>query len=275
MLHLHVSPLGALIGFNINCIGVSRMETLFTLNFIRPRNFSVQRLPIEVLAVVVPAGVHIRDVFIRFYCEVFGAVRPCPVALNPGPSKAKHFGILVFLIVTVFFSGAASRVYAGEPLKPTFGKGSIHLRIYSDYFCHSCSKLAPQIENSVASLVKKGRATVTFVDVPFQQLTALYARYFLYALNEKHDVDYAIQTRRALFAAASQNISSREAIEAHLKKSGIRFKVYDPSPTFDVLRGYLQEDQIRQTPLLVVIEGGRKRVVRGPSDIEKAIRDII
>ena len=250
------------------------METLFTLKFIRPRNLSVHRFPIVVLATVVLAGVHIRDIFRRFHCAVFGAVRPWQVALNPGSSKAKHFGILVFLIVTVLFSGAASGVYAGEPLKPTFGNGSIHLRIYSDYFCHSCAKLAPQIENSVASLVKKGRATVTFVDVPFQPLTALYARYYLYALNEKKDIDYAIKVRHALFQAASQNISDREALEAHLKKSGIRFKVYDPSPTFDVLRGYLQEDQIQRTPLLVVIEGGRKRVIRGPSDIEKAIRDI-
>jgi len=164
--------------------------------------------------------------------------------------------------------------FAAEPLKPSFGNGRVHVRIYSDYFCNPCSKLDPEIAKPVADLVRKNAIQVTFVDTPVHQHTTLYARYFLYALNEKKDIDYANKVRHALFQAAALNITEREKLEEHLKKSGIKYKVYDPTPTFNFLTGYLTEDKVRSTPTAVILDSGRKQVVKGPANIAAAIREI-
>jgi hypothetical protein len=102
----------------------------------------------------------------------------------------------------------------------------------------------------------------------------LYARYFLYALNEKKDIDHANKVRHVLFQAAAQNISDREKLEEHLKKNGVKYKVYDPTPTFSIFNGYLTEDKVRSTPTVVIVDSGRKQVVRGSANITKAIEEI-
>jgi len=70
------------------------------------------------------------------------------------------------------------------------------------------------------------------------------------------------------------NITEREKLEEHLKKSGITYKIYDPAPTFNFLTGYLTEDKIRSTPTAVILDSGRKTVVRGSADIARAIGEI-
>jgi hypothetical protein len=70
------------------------------------------------------------------------------------------------------------------------------------------------------------------------------------------------------------NITDREKLEEHLKMSGIRFKVFDPTPTFGVLTGYLTEDKIRSTHTAVILDSGRKKVVRGSVDIARAIGEL-
>ena len=51
--------------------------------------------------------------------------------------------------------------------------------------------------------------------------------------------------RHVLFQAAALNISDREKLEEHLKKNGVKYKVYDPTPTFSIFNGYLTEDKVR------------------------------
>jgi thiol:disulfide interchange protein DsbA len=198
-------------------------------------------------------------------------------AINLDWSKRKLVGIfavLGLLFFVVFFDGSVTPAFAAEPLKPSFGNGRVHVRIYSDYFCSPCSKLDPEIAGPIANLVKKNVITATFVDTPAHQHTALYARYFLYALNEKKDIDYANKVRHVLFRAAVLNISDREKLEEHLKKNGVKFKVYDPTPSFSILSGYLNEDKIRSTPTVVILDSGRKQAVKGSANITKAIGEI-
>jgi len=152
------------------------------------------------------------------------------------------------LLFVVFFDGSVTPRYAAEPLKPSFGNGRIHVRLYSDYFCNPCSKLDPEIAKPLANLVKKNSIQVTFVDTPFRPETVLYARYYLYALNEKKDIDYANKVRHVLFQAAALNITERERLEDHLKKSGIRYKVYDPTPTFSIFNGYITRTRSARRP---------------------------
>ena len=181
---------------------------------------------------------------------------------------------LGLLLCAAFFNVSVTPSYAAEPLKPVFGNGRVHVRLYSDYFCGPCSRLDPEIAQPIADLVKKSAIRVTFVDTPVSPYTTLYARYFLYAINEKKDIDYATRVRHVLFQAAALNITDREKLEEYLRNKGIRYKVYDPTPTFSFLTGHLTEDRVRSTPTAVILDSGRKQVFKGTVDIARAIREI-
>jgi thiol:disulfide interchange protein DsbA len=55
--------------------------------------------------------------------------------------------------------------------------------------------------------VKRGVINITFVDTPVHKETTLYAKYFLYILNEKKDFNHALRARAVLFEAAKQKIT--------------------------------------------------------------------
>jgi thiol:disulfide interchange protein DsbA len=268
---------GSIFGIDLKYMGVLFMGTLVALSFFGLRDYRLLLLSAGVGAEVFLIGFQVQNDVFCPYCLSFGAVLLLLFAINMDWSKRKLIAVsavLGLLFFVVFFDGSVTPAFAQEPLKPSFGNGPIHLRIYSDYFCNPCSKLDPEIAAPIANLVKKNVIRVTFVDTPVHEHTTLYTRYFLYALNEKKDIDYANKVRHTLFQAAALNISDREQLEAYLKKSGIKFKVYDPTPTFQILTGYLAEDKVRSTPTAVIIDSGRKQMVRGPANIAKAIGEI-
>jgi thiol:disulfide interchange protein DsbA len=253
------------------------MGTLVALGLFGLRDYRLLLLSAGVGAEVFLIGFQVQNDVFCPYCLSFGAVLLLLFAINLDWSKRKLvsiFAVLGLLFFVVFFDGSVTPAFAAEPLKPSFGNGRVHVRIYSDYFCSPCSKLDPEIAAPLANLVKKNVITVTFVDTPAHQHTALYARYFLYALNEKKDIDYANKVRHVLFQAAALNISDREKLEEYLKKNGVKYKVYDPTPSFSILTGYLTEDNIRSTPTVVILDSGRKQVVKGSANITKAIGEI-
>ena len=268
---------GSIFGIDLKYMGVLFMGTLVVLSFLGLRDYRLLLLSAGVGAEVFLIGFQVQNDVFCPYCLSFGAVLLFLFAINLDWSKRKLvglFAVLGLLLFVVFFNGSVTPAFAQEPLKPSFGNGRIHVRIYSDYFCNPCSKLDPEIAAPLANLVKKNVIRVTFVDTPVHEHTPLYTRYFLYALNEKKDIDYANKVRHTLFQAAALNISDREQLEAYLKKDGIKFKVYDPTPTFQLLTGYLAEDKVRSTPTAVIIDSGRKQMVRGPANIAKAIGEI-
>jgi len=268
---------GSIFGIDLKYMGVLFMGTLVALGLFGLREYRLLLLSAGVGAEVFLIGFQVHyDVFCP-YCLSFGAVLLLLFAINLDWSKRKLIGvfaILGLLLFVVFFNGSVTPAFAAEPLKPSFGNGRVHVRIYSDYFCNPCSKLDPEIAAPVADLVKKNIIRVTYVDTPVNQYTALYARYFLYALNEKKDIDYANKVRHVLFKAAALNITDREKLEEYLKKNGVKYKVYDPTPSFSILTGYLTEDNIRSTPTAVFMDSGRKQVIKGPANIAKAIGEI-
>ena len=268
---------GSIFGIDLKVLGVLFMGTLVALSLFGLREYRLVLLSAGAGAEVFLIGFQVQhDVFCP-YCLTFGAVLLLLFALNLDWSKRRLIGVfaaLGLLAFAAFFDGSVTPSFAAEPLKPVFGNGRVHVRLYSDYFCGPCSKLDPEIAGPVADLVKKNAIRLTFVDTPVHPHTTLYARYFLYALNEKKDIDHANRVRHALFQAAALNITDREKLEEHLKKSGIKFKVFDPTPTFSFLTGYLTEDRIRSTPTAVILDSGRKRVVKGSADIARAIAEL-
>ena len=268
---------GSIFGIDLKYLGVLFMGTLVALGLFGLRDYRLLLLSAGVGAEVFLIGFQVQNDVFCPYCLSFGAVLLLLFAINLDWSKRKLvglFAVLGLLLFVVFFDGSVTPAYAAEPLKPTFGNGRIHVRLYSDYFCNPCSKLDPEIAKPLANLVKKNSIQVTFVDTPFRPETVLYARYYLYALNEKKDIDYANKVRHVLFQAAALNITERERLEDHLKKSGIRYKVYDPTPTFSIFNGYITEDKVRSTPTAVILDSGRKQVVKGPANIARAIGEI-
>ena len=153
----------------------------------------------------------------------------------------------------------------------SFGKGKTEVRLYSDYFCSACKALEPNIEYPLSDLVKRNIITVTFVDTPLHKQSALYARYFLYALNSKKEIGHALKVRSVLFEAAQQNITDTDKLEAFLTSKGIKFKPFDPQPVFTILKQYLTRDQIRATPTCVVISGEKKDFYQGAKNITRML----
>jgi thiol:disulfide interchange protein DsbA len=187
--------------------------------------------------------------------------------------KGSKKTIYVLLVLCALFLGLVQpgNVDSKEMSLLAFGNGKINVRLYSDYFCGPCSALEPKIEYPILDLVRRNIITVTFVDTPFYKYSSLYARYFLYVLNEKKELRHALTARAALFEAAKANINEQEKLEAFLRTKGTRFKPFDAKPVFNMLQGYLREDKINSTPSCVIRNGDKKEVYTGGENIIKAL----
>ncbi len=128
----------------------------------------------------------------------------------------------VFLI---FFSLlTAAPAHAAKADLPSFGKGKIEVRLYTDYFCGPCGRMEPRVEALLADLVKRNTVTLIFVDTPIHRFTPLYAKYFLYILNNDRAFAHVLQYRALLFEAAKGKIETGDKLEEFLK--GERRRVY-------------------------------------------------
>ena len=184
----------------------------------------------------------------------------------------------------VFVSGLFAMVLAGlivvadglageqNPPFPSYGSGTVEVRIYSDYFCAVCRELEPTMEPILKDLLKKKAIRLTLVDTPLHPHTPLFARYFLYALKENNGADHALRVRNILFdASTDKSITTQERIKALFKKKGIPYAVFDTKPAFDRYNALIKEDKINATPICVVIMNGRKKAFAGGPDIINAL----
>jgi len=187
---------------------------------------------------------------------------------------ALFHAIAVFMLIGISFSIPASSASAAEAFIPCFGMGKINVRLYTDYFCHPCRDMEPKIEPILVELVKKNNINVTFIDTPFTRFSILYARHFLYIMNEKKDFDLALLARSVLIDAAVEKISEETKLEEYLRNKGLKFKSFDVKPTFDALNGYLKEDKIQSTPTCIIDHNGRIERYSGGSDIIKALENM-
>jgi thiol-disulfide isomerase/thioredoxin len=182
--------------------------------------------------------------------------------------------VLSALLLFVFLFTITGTVSAQELSLISFGKGQIQVRLYADYFCGPCRILEPRIEYLVSDLVKRNVITITFIDAPFHKYSSLYAKYFLYILNEKKDINRAIKARNTLFEASNDSLFEQTNLEAFLQEKGLKFKAFDVKATGDILQNYLREDQIVSTPTCVILKGKKKEVSVGPDDIVKALEQL-
>ena len=161
------------------------------------------------------------------YCLSFGAVIVLLFALNFDRSRKTFMTAALFLgfiFFLVLFHGTATPVYAADTLLPSFGNGPVKVRLYTDYFCKPCSAVEPKLETVINDLVKQRRINITLIDTPVHKETTLYAKYFLYILNEKKELNYALRARAVLFEAAKQKIPDSKSLEAFILQKGIKIE---------------------------------------------------
>ncbi len=182
-----------------------------------------------------------------------------------------------FVLVTVLLlllSGLVSPVGAQEMSLFSFGKGKTEVKIYSDYFCGACKSLEPRVEFLLDDLVKRNIITLTFIDAPFHTYSAMYAKYFLYILNEKKDLSRALKARTALFDAGMEKIFEAEKLEAYLQKKGLKFKTFDTKATLNSFQTQLRDDRIDSTPTAVIWDGKNKTSMSGIDSIMRALEGL-
>jgi thiol:disulfide interchange protein DsbA len=186
--------------------------------------------------------------------------------------KTFFSALLITTIAAFLFSGALS-VRGQDQQFPTYGSGAIEVRIYTDYFCPPCRGMEPAVEPVIRNLLKKKVIQLILVDTPFSRNTLLYAKYFLYALREKNNLELAFKVRNILFnAAVKKNIATKEEIEELFKIKGIRYTAFEPKPAFERFNALIKEDNINATPTCVIIKGGKKEEFIGGDDIIKALK---
>jgi thiol-disulfide isomerase/thioredoxin len=179
-------------------------------------------------------------------------------------------GILLFL----FLFTISTAVLAQEMSLFSFGKGKTQVRLYADYFCGPCRNLEPKIEYLISDLVKRNIITIIFVDAPFHKYSSLYAKYFLYILNDKKEISHALKARNILFEASRSPIEEQERLEAFIQNKGFKFKIFDAKPAFAILQNYIREDQLNSTPTCVIINGKKKEAFSNGEDIIKALEKL-
>ncbi len=208
------------------------------------------------------------------YCLTFAAILVVLLLFNVRRSRLYLAGAgmaLGFALCLFFFKGAAAPAYADEALLPTFGKGKVQVRLYTDYFCAPCRRMEPKIEPMLKDLVQRNVVALTFIDTPVHEFTPVYARYFLYIVNGDRRFDQVLRSRTLLFKAAEEKIEDKEKLGEYLKASDVRFKEFDAGPTFAAFSALIREDNIKSTPTCVIISDGKKTASTGDVEIPKAL----
>jgi thiol-disulfide isomerase/thioredoxin len=178
------------------------------------------------------------------------------------------------LYVMALLSGLASPVcQADEPALTTFGDGKTIVRFYADYFCYPCQEMEPGIEPVLSDLINQKTIKLIFIDTPFNRYSSLYARYFLYAMNEKKTLENAYLVRKALIEAARKKIVDADKLEAFLNEKKVSCKPFDVKPVFNTLSGYLKQDDINRTPTCVIEMNGKTSTYKG-ADITDALEKL-
>ena len=189
-----------------------------------------------------------------------------------GLKRVFAFGLFTMILAGLIVAGGGWAEERNSPF-PSYGSGPVEVRFYTDYFCPPCRAMEPAVEPLLKELLKKNAIHLTLVDVPFSQLTPLFARNFLYALKENNDLEHAFRVRNILLeASTNKDVTTQERIEALFKEKGIPSSVFDAKPAFDRYNTLLTEDKINETPTCVVIKNGQKKAFVGGPDIINALK---
>ncbi len=180
--------------------------------------------------------------------------------------------LLLALVLTVPFQAAANHT---APF-PEYGQGALELRLYSSYFCPPCGALEPQLEPFFTALQDQGNLRLILVDFPASRPDLLYIEYFLYALKAENTLARALDIKKVLFeAAGTRELLSEADLKALFADNNIAYVPFDTRVLHPRFNELLQEDQVRSTPTLVVIDEQKRQVYTGGKNILEALERLV
>lgn len=270
---------GSIWGIDLKYLGPFFLLSVMLLNFLKKDILCLTLLSIGLGGEIFLVGYQAANAVYCPFCLAFGAVLILMFAANFDKKKIPLIVLFAFLGLLFFFfsfSGSTRPSYADENFIATFGTGSATIRLYSDYFCGPCRAVELEIEILLSDLMQKDAIQITFIDTPMHPPdTILYAKYFLYVLNEKRSYSNAILARSALYEAAGQKIINPAALESFLAQKNIKFRTFNVTPIFKMLENFIKEDNIHSTPTCVIITTERKEQLVGGADIIKGLKAIM
>jgi len=182
--------------------------------------------------------------------------------------------LMGFVLMTVFFRGIPLKIEAEGLTLPSFGRGEVKVRLYTDYFCGPCREVEPTAEGILYDLVRKNRINLTFVDVPIHHYTPVYTSFYLFLAQREKSLDGVLWIRKALFRAAEKRIEDRKALEKYLNETGLKATNVPEKAGAAEASGYLKKDGVEGTPTLVVVRGATKTKYSGRSEVLKGLRTL-
>ena len=193
-----------------------------------------------------------------------------------GPSKL--FSIFSGMIIIVMLAASSA---LSQSVIPSLGGGACGITVYTDYFCPPCKRTDARAESLLKDLLATGRVKVTFVDVPFNRATPMYARYYLQAVNANAETNHVLKVRSILFSAAQEKqILTEDALAAYLKKNKIDIKPMDEKPVFALMSSAIKEARVERTPTWIVrcTPGdekkyiGEEQIMNGLQELKKQLK---
>ncbi|MCE5264957.1 MAG: thioredoxin domain-containing protein [Deltaproteobacteria bacterium] len=268
---------GDILGIDLKYLGIFYMAVVFLLAWLRKPLLCFLLLAFGAGGEIFLIGYQVKSGVYCPFCLGFGTTVLLACAVNFDRSRkawaalAAAAGLLFFLL---FFSGSTTPLYAAEPVSTAFGRGTVEVRLYTDYFCGPCQDEEKEVISEITELVEKNVIRVVFIDTPIHRETVFYVGYFLAALSAKGDLRQAVAARGALFEAAGKRVDGDKAMEAFLKKKGIEIRPADTAAAFRIFSNYLKEDHIDTTPSCVIIGPQGKQTLIGRDDILKGLRSL-
>jgi thiol-disulfide isomerase/thioredoxin len=163
--------------------------------------------------------------------------------------------LLGYFIILLAFSGSVTPSYAQDKISgvPSLGQGNYEVILFADYFCPSCRIIDTKAEPVLKELLASEKVKITFVDVPFNKTTLIYARLFLYAVNASAKNEEVLRIRKTLFTAAQvKHIHTEDALINYLQEEKIAGKKLDEKPIYQMWSNLIKEHKINQTPTCII-----------------------
>jgi len=182
--------------------------------------------------------------------------------------------ILGFVFLWAFFQSIPLKIETGGRALPSFDRGDVKIRLYTDYFCGPCREVEPAAESVLYQLARKDRINLTFIDMPIHRPTPVYTAFYMSLAAREKSLDRVLQIRRALFQAAVKKIENKEQLRAYLGREGFDSPAVNEKTDNADIAKYLQEDKIEGTPTLIVIQGNKKLKYFGRVEVIKGLQSL-
>lgn len=211
------------------------------------------------------------------YCLLLALIIAMLFLINLDKKKvmmAAFSVVLGFVFLLAFFQSIPLKTDTGGQSLPSFGRGEVKVRLYTDYFCGPCREVEPEVEAVLYNLVRKNRINLTFIDMPIHRHTPVYTAYYLSLAQRERGMDQVLRIRKVLFQAAEKKIVGGKTLRDYLDMEGYDINDIDEKANSAEATRYIQEDEVGGTPTLVIVHGKKKIKYFGKLEVLKGLQTL-